>query len=157
MRRVFEPALFCAGMLFTMMSSISRNRGGFLRCHAFASNGNQQHKQFSRSMTTSTLGGKYNHNLLVRGGGPNFFFSSDKEANTGLYSTASPLKESNSVSEGDEFEKRVMESLAIASGGPVPTPIKSFGGLPYQDTSSTKSSLFRVVFVLGGPGTTFLK
>lgn len=158
MRRVLQPALFCAGMLFSMtMFSMSRNRGYLLRCHAFASNVNRQHKQFSRISTASRLDGKKNYSLLVRGGGPKSFFSSENEANTRLHSTASPLKESNSVSEGDEFEKRVLQSLPIASGGPIPTPIKSFGGLPYQETSSTKSSLFRVVFILGGPGTKFLK
>lgn len=157
MKRVLQPALFCAGMLFSMtMFSMSRNRGYLLRCHAFASNVNR-HKQFSRISTASRLDGKKNHSLLVRGGGPKSFFSSENEANTRLHSTASPLKESNSVSEGDEFEKRVLQSLPIASGGPIPTPIKSFGGLPYQETSSTKSSLFRVVFILGGPGTKFLK
>ena len=90
---------------------------------------------------------------MIRGGGSGSFLSSDKDTKTRLSSTTSPLKESSSVSEGDDFEKRVLESIPIASGGPIPTSIKSFGGLTYQDASSTKSSsLFRVVFVLGGPG-----
>lgn len=132
--------------------SISKNRGSLLRCHAFASNANRQHRHYSRSASVWRLNGIINHRLVVRGGGPLSFLPSEKASKTRLSSTTSPLKESSSVSESDEFEKRVLESLPIASGGPTPTSINLFGGLPYQDTSSTKSSLFRVVFVLGGPG-----
>jgi hypothetical protein len=47
-----------------------------------------------------------------------------------------------------------MESLAIAGGGEtLSTSIKSFGGISYRDSSSSqKDDLYRVVFVLGGPG-----
>jgi hypothetical protein len=41
------------------------------------------------------------------------------------------------------------ESLSIAGHN---TPLKSFGGLTYRDTFES-SEEFRVVFVLGGPGT----
>jgi len=136
----------------TMMSN-SRNRGILLRCHAFASNTNRQHRVYSRSAPGWRLNHKSNHPLVIRGGGSGSFLSSDKDTKTRMSSTTSPLKESSSVSEGDGLEKRVLESIPIASGGPIPTSIKSFGGLTYQDVSSTKSSsLFRVVFVLGGPG-----
>merc|ERR1712232_1540566 len=54
------------------------------------------------------------------------------------------------------FDKRVIESMPIAAGGTAPALIKSFGGLTYRDTSSphedNERSIFRVVFVLGGPG-----
>ena len=152
MTRIYKPAFFCGGLLFIMtMLSISRNRGNLLRCHAFASNANRQHKHHSRGARGWRLAGISKHHLVVRGGGSGSYWSPEKEAKALLSSTTSPLKESSSVSERDEFEKRVLESLPIASGGPTPTSIKSFGGLPYQET---KSSLFRVVFVLGGPGTT---
>jgi len=138
----------------TMMSN-SRKHGIFLRCHAFASNTNRQQKHYSRTACSMWFKEKINSPLVVRGGGSQSFsgnslLSSETEATTRLSSTSSPLKESSSIS---EEEKRVLESLSIASGGLIPTSIKSFGGLSYQDTSSPKSSsLFRVVFVLGGPG-----
>lgn len=124
------------------------------------SNANRQHKLYSTRVNAwRLLDYKSNYHLDVRGGGSGSFSFSDKETTTTtttttrLSSTTSPLRESNSVSESDEFEKRVLESIPIASGGTIPTSIKSFGGLKYQDVvSSNKSSLFRVVFVLGGPG-----
>lgn len=138
-----------------MMMSNSMKRGILLRCHAFASNVNRQHNHNSGIARPWLLKEKNNFSLVIRGGGSGSFSSSETEAKTRLSSATSPLKETNSVSEKDEFETRVLESLPIASGGLIPTPIHSFGGLKYQDTSSTKSSLFRVVFVLGGPGKTF--
>ena len=132
-----------------------------LRCHAFASNVNRQQKNNWRRTFTLGLNHKTkNYNLVIRGGGSgsnsnsrNPFRSSEAEATSRLSSTASPLRDSGSVTVKEDFERRVLNSLPIASGGPVPTSIKSFGGIPYQDTSSSKlSSVFRVVFVLGGPG-----
>jgi hypothetical protein len=148
-------------LLMTTMSN-SRKHGILLRCHAFASNANRQQKQYSRSFGARWFQQKRKSPLVIRGGGSQSFLgnsllSSETESTTRLSSTTSPSRESSSISEEDEFEKRVLESLAIASGGPIPTSINSFGGLTYQDTSSPKSSsLFRVVFVLGGPGKTFV-
>ena len=140
----------------TMISN-SIKHGILLRCHAFASNANIQHRHNSMIVRSCRLKQKSDFPLVIRGGGSGPFSSSGSTtAGTRLSSAASPLKETSSVCEKEEFEKRVLESLSIASGGPIATPTRSFGGLVYQDTSSTKSSLFRVVFVLGGPGKTLL-
>jgi UMP-CMP kinase len=96
----------------------------------------------------SSRSNKYYPWIYRRGGNQSF------SRNQSLRSTASTLKESsNSVGESGEIEKRAIESLSIASGGTAPTELKSFGGLTYRDSSLSKlSSLFRVVFILGGPG-----
>ncbi len=171
MNRIYNPiVVLCAGFLFattTTTTIMSNNSRMFLRCHAFVSNANKQYKLHSRGVNAWRLEYKNNYHLVVRGGGSGFFSSSEnnketRTTTTRLSSTTSPLRESSSVSESDEFEKRVLESISIASGGTRPTSIKSFGGLKYQDVSSSsdnnnKSSLFRVVFVLGGPGKRYLK
>jgi len=130
-----------------------------LRCHAFASKAKWQQKNYYRSVNTLRLDRRTkNHPLIIRGGGSwynmrNPLLSSKANATTRLPSTLSPLRDSGSLTEKETFERRVLDSLQIASGGPIPTTISSFGGLTYQDTSTSKfSSLFRVVFVLGGPG-----
>jgi len=140
-----------------MMISNLRKQRFMLRCHAFASNANRQQRHGSKHSLAMTLkrtrNSSNNYSWVVRGGGAQPFSSSKTESTIRLSSTASPLKESSSVNEKDEFEKRVLNSLAIASGSTTPVSKKSFGGLSYQDTSSSdSSSLFRVVFVLGGPG-----
>lgn len=158
MRRINVPALYSVGFLFLAMISKSRNLGVLLRCHAFASKANRKQNHISRSYNSWRFNRKNNYPLVIRGGGSHSFSgnsspSSGTEGTTPLSSTASPSRESSAVSEKDEFEKRVADCLPIASGGPIPTSINSFGGLSFQNTSSTKSSsLFRVVFVLGGPG-----
>ena len=145
-----------------MMISNLRKQRFMLPCHAFASNANRQQRHGSKHSLAMTLkrtrSSSNNYSWVVRGGGAQPFSSSKTESTIRLSSTASPLKESSSVNEKDEFEKRVLNSLAIASGSTTPVSKKSFGGLSYQDTSSSdSSSLFRVVFVLGGPGKTVVE
>jgi len=142
------------------MTIISNGRKhGFLSCcHAFAWNANRQQKYNSRSVSARWIKQKVNYPLIIRGGGfqsfsGNTLSSLETEVNTHLSSTASPLQDSGSSTDNDKFENLVSKSVPIAFGGPIPTSIKSFGGLTYQDISSPKSSsLFRVLFVLGGPG-----
>ena len=152
-------------MLVVMMLSNVRKEVFMYRCHAFASNANRQQKYNSRSASAmrlqhTTTTNNNNYSWVIRGGGSQVFSleTNAAKAATRLSSTASPLRESSSVGKQDEFEKRATESLSIASGGTTPTSIKSFGGLTYRDSLSPKSSsLFRVVFVLGGPGKTSAK
>lgn len=140
-----------------MMIGNLRRRGVMLRCHAFASSAKIQQTHYSRckSVSAMQLGpssrvNKYYPWIYQRGG------NQSSSRNHSLHSTASTLKESsNSVGENGEIEKRARESLSIASGGTAPTELKSFGGLTYRESSPSKSpSLFRVVFILGGPGKT---
>lgn len=140
-----------------MMLSNMRKQAFMLRCHAFASNSNIPQKYNSRSVGamrlkhTNSNSNSNNYSWIIRRGGSQP--SSEAKATTRLSSIASPLRESSSVGETDELEKKALESISIASEGMTPTSIKSFGGLTYRDSSSTKSSSsFRVVFVLGGPG-----
>eukprot|EP00535_Pseudo-nitzschia_heimii_P009303 CAMPEP_0197178280 /NCGR_PEP_ID=MMETSP1423-20130617/3610_1 /TAXON_ID=476441 /ORGANISM="Pseudo-nitzschia heimii, Strain UNC1101" /LENGTH=461 /DNA_ID=CAMNT_0042627989 /DNA_START=188 /DNA_END=1570 /DNA_ORIENTATION=- len=157
MSRIQVVALFHAGLMFISMMSFSLKKGLMLRCHAFASNVNRQKKN-CRSTLALGLNHKTKDYPFVKRGGSfgsnsrNPSLSSEVGSMTPLSSTASPLRDSGSVTAKEEFESRVLDSLPIASGGPIPTSLNSFGGIPYQDIFSSKSSLFRVVFVLGGPG-----
>lgn len=147
-----------------MVMPILRKHAFMPRCHAFASNANRNQIHNSRSSTAAWLkfsSGNRNNNYpwSIRGGESQSFSrnqlpSPGREVTAHLSSTSSTLGETgSSVGKSDEFEKRALESISIASGGTTPASMKSFGGLTYRDSSSSKSSsLFRVVFILGGPG-----
>lgn len=162
MIRIYVSALTCAGLLLVTMVSFPIKYGMMLRCHAFASKAKWQQKNYFRRANNFRLNRRTkNHPLIIRGGGScsdtrNPVLSSEANGTTHLSSTLSPFRDSDSLTEKETFERRVLYSLPIASGGLIPTTIKSFGGLTYQDTFETSasklSSLFRVVFVLGGPG-----
>lgn len=132
----------------------------FLRCHAFASHINA--KKRMRCIYRSNI-------PIFRGGGDGNCLPNQQQSTiqatstktTSLYSTVSPSNPAPPVSENE----RIMETLTIAGGvgaGAITSTsmlMKSFGGIPYRDTSSLSkagdgqgSSPFRVVFVLGGPG-----
>ena len=159
MSRIYLPAVFRVGLFFVTMVSFPRKYVMILRCHAFASNVKWKQRNYLRNANTLGFDQKNKkHPLIIRGGGSwsnarSPLLSSEPKATTRLPSTVSPSRDLGSLTEKEEFERRVLDSLPIASGGTIPTSIKSFGGLMYQDTSAPQSSdLFRVIFVLGGPG-----
>mmetsp|Transcript_15654 Transcript_15654/g.36062 ORF Transcript_15654/g.36062 Transcript_15654/m.36062 type:complete len:485 (-) Transcript_15654:198-1652(-) len=158
---------FLARVVMFMMMPILRRHVFMPRCHAFALNGNRRQRQMSRrssSVWSKSWNGNsnsvYQNPWSIRGGESSSSPTTDmltagRETKTKLSSTASPLREpSSSIDENSHFERRALESLAIASGGTIPAVFKSFGGLTYRESSSMSksSSLFRVVFILGGPG-----
>lgn len=154
-------------MMFMMTSNL-RKQAFMPRCHAFASNASRKQRHTSRSSSAMWLkfsNGNTNNNYYpwstIRGGDSRQLFSRNhlpllgRGTKAHLSSTASHLTDpGSSVEESDTFDKRALESMSIASGGTAPALMKSFGGLTYKDSSSSSksSSLFRVVFILGGPG-----
>jgi len=140
----------------------------FLRCHAFASNINTNKRNQYDSRSTGAM--RLNHSSssrsnsrILRGGcgcdGTYLTYSRNQQQSTIQSTTTSLCSTSSPSTPLSVFDKRVMESLAIDGGeGTTTTLMKSFGGIPYRDSSSFQkvndrgSSLFRVIFVLGGPG-----
>lgn len=154
-------------VLFLIMMLSRKHASGpsmlILRCHAFASNTNtnintikrqQYYSRSTGSMRLKHINGNNNSWIIRRGGSATFTGSQQQQQpfqstpTSRLSSTAFPSIPSSA------FENRAMESLAIAGGGEaLSTSIKSFGGISYRDSSSSqKDNLYRVVFVLGGPG-----
>jgi hypothetical protein len=149
-------------VLFLIMMLSRKHASGssilILRCHAFASNTNTNKRQqyYSRStgsMRLKHINGNNNSWIIRRGGSATFTGNQQRQLfqstpTSRLSSTASPSIPSSA------FVNKAMESLAIAGGGEtLSTSIKSFGGISYRDSSSSqKDNLYRVVFVLGGPG-----
>jgi hypothetical protein len=154
-------------VLFLIMMLSRKHASGpsmlILRCHAFASNTNtnintikrqQYYSRSTGSMRLKHINGNNNSWIIRRGGSATFTGSQQQQQpfqstpTSRLSSTAFPSIPSSA------FENRAMESLAIAGGGEtLSTSIESFGGISYRDSSSSqKDNLYRVVFVLGGPG-----
>jgi len=136
------------------------------RCQAFASNintnTNKRHQVYSKSTGAMRLKHiiKNSNSWILRGGGDSPMYFGSQQQPSFQSATISLLTSTASSSTSlSVVENKAMESLAIAGGGgKISAPMKPFGGIFYRDSSSLKkvneggSSLFRVVFVLGGPG-----
>jgi len=155
--------------LFLIMILSRKHASGPLmlipRCQAFASNiktNTNKRQQVFRNTGTMRLKHIINSNNLwiLRGGGDSATFSGSQQQPSFQSATMSLLSSTASSSMSlSVVENKAMESLAIAGGGgKISTSMKPFGGISYRDSSSLHkvneggSSLFRVVFVLGGPG-----
>ncbi|MGK3751294.1 MAG: hypothetical protein ACI8RD_003594 [Bacillariaceae sp.] len=150
-------------VLFLIMMLSRKHASGpsmlILRCHAFASNTNtntnKRQQYYSRSTGSMRLKhiNVINNSWIIRRGGSATFAGNQQQQQPFQSTPTSRLSASPSIPLS-VFENRAMESLAIAGGGEtLSTSIKSFGGISYRDSSSSqKDDLYRVVFVLGGPG-----